>query len=169
MKKFCTVVILLVALIFPVIFGFKASNLIKRCDISKIGSSTYRCKSSDDSSEIEWESSSSLAAKQAAKAKEIADRKAAAELAAKLAADIERRASEEEAARLKSEWKITTKAVVPAPVSTVNTVNTQPGLSANQNSAFDVGLLIAFPLLIGTQGFFIFFPLIGEKLANSIP
>jgi len=39
----------------------------------------------------------------------------------------------------------------------------------NKNSAFDVGLIILFPVMIGTLLIFLLFPLIGQQLAGSLP
>ena len=38
-----------------------------------------------------------------------------------------------------------------------------------QKGAFDYGLLIAFPVMIGTLGFFFFFPYIAPQLAAQFP
>ena len=50
---------------------------------------------------------------------------------------------------------------------------TSPGastaLSANENTAFDVGLLIAAPIILGTLGLFFVFPLLIPSLQNSLP
>ena len=35
--------------------------------------------------------------------------------------------------------------------------------------SFDVGLLIAFPIIVATLGFFFLFPLIGPQLAQTLP
>ena len=35
--------------------------------------------------------------------------------------------------------------------------------------SFDVGLLIAFPIMIATLGFFFLFPLIGPQFASTLP
>jgi len=42
-------------------------------------------------------------------------------------------------------------------------------LSQAENSAFDVGLLIAAPIIIGTLGLFFVFPLLIPSLQNSLP
>ena len=39
----------------------------------------------------------------------------------------------------------------------------------NKNSAFDVGLIILFPVMIGTLLIFLLFPFIGKQLADSLP
>lgn len=39
----------------------------------------------------------------------------------------------------------------------------------NNNSAFDVGLIILFPVMIGTLLIFLLFPFIGKQLADSLP
>ena len=38
-----------------------------------------------------------------------------------------------------------------------------------EKGAFDIGLLIAFPIMIGTLGFFLFFPYIAPQLAANSP
>jgi len=42
-------------------------------------------------------------------------------------------------------------------------------LSANDNTAFDVRLLIAAPIIIGTLGLFFVFPLLILSLQSSLP
>ena len=38
-----------------------------------------------------------------------------------------------------------------------------------QKGAFDIGLLVAFPIMIGTLGFFLFFPYVAPQLAANSP
>lgn len=38
-----------------------------------------------------------------------------------------------------------------------------------EKGAFDIGLLIAFPIMIGTLGFFLFFPYVAPQLAANSP
>ena len=38
-----------------------------------------------------------------------------------------------------------------------------------EKGAFDIGLLIAFPIMIGTLGFFLFFPYLAPQLAANSP
>jgi len=42
-------------------------------------------------------------------------------------------------------------------------------LSQGENTAFDVGLLIAAPIIIGTLGLFFVFPLLIPSLQSSLP
>lgn len=42
-------------------------------------------------------------------------------------------------------------------------------LNASENTAFDYGLLIAFPVIIGTLALFFLFPILGPKFAESLP
>jgi len=60
------------------------------------------------------------------------------------------------------------------PVSQVSTpakpsqVNNNPiALSSSEATGFDFGLLIAFPIMIGTLGLFFVFPFIGESLSQG--
>lgn len=46
---------------------------------------------------------------------------------------------------------------------------TKGGLSSAGSGAFDLGLLVLFPVMIGTLLLFLFFPLIGSKLADLGP
>lgn len=61
---------------------------------------------------------------------------------------------------------------VDVPVTTNDSTNNSllKSLSTSTSSGFDLGLLIAFPLMVGSLLFFLFFPVIGESLsANSGP
>lgn len=55
-----------------------------------------------------------------------------------------------------------TTATIPAPKVDLTK------LSVGTDS-FDVGLLIAFPIIVATLGFFFLFPLIGPQLAQTLP
>lgn len=41
-------------------------------------------------------------------------------------------------------------------------------LSSSEATGFDYGLLVAFPVMIGTLGFFFLFPFIGETLSQGV-
>ena len=43
------------------------------------------------------------------------------------------------------------------------------GTGKEGTSGFDVGLLIAFPIIVGTLGFFFLFPILGPQLAANLP
>jgi hypothetical protein len=65
---------------------------------------------------------------------------------------------------------IVTPAKVDATSTTANTnsnKNAFQSLTASTNTGFDMGLLIAFPLMVGSLLFFLFFPIIGESLSSS--
>jgi hypothetical protein len=47
-------------------------------------------------------------------------------------------------------------------------VNPKTGFT-EEKGAFDIGLLIAFPIMVGTLGFFLFFPYIAPQLAANSP
>jgi outer membrane biosynthesis protein TonB len=57
--------------------------------------------------------------------------------------------------------------VAPTPTPASSTVNMQ--LSPKKNSAFDIGLLIAFPVIVGTLALFFVFPLLAPQLAKNLP
>ncbi len=40
---------------------------------------------------------------------------------------------------------------------------------AQRKSGFDVGLILAFPVIVATLAFFFFFPFIGETLSKTFP
>lgn len=61
---------------------------------------------------------------------------------------------------------IADKAVVISSSTTNDITKLTPG---NNNSAFDVGLIILFPVMIGTLLIFLLFPFIGQQLAGSLP
>jgi hypothetical protein len=43
------------------------------------------------------------------------------------------------------------------------------GTGKEGTSGFDIGLLIAFPVIVGTLGFFFLFPILGPQLAANLP
>jgi hypothetical protein len=63
-------------------------------------------------------------------------------------------------------------APAPAPVSTavapVSAENAKSSISTG-TSGFDIGLLLAFPIIIGTLGFFFLFPILGPQIATQLP
>mmetsp|Transcript_4740 Transcript_4740/g.6510 ORF Transcript_4740/g.6510 Transcript_4740/m.6510 type:complete len:190 (+) Transcript_4740:38-607(+) len=46
---------------------------------------------------------------------------------------------------------------------------TPPPAQLPKKSFFDIGLIILFPIMIGTLLLFLFFPIIGQQLAGSLP
>lgn len=63
------------------------------------------------------------------------------------------------------------KAVVAEVVNKVNDSSKPllPTTLSTAGSGFDIGLLIAFPVMIATLGFFFLFPLFHDTLGNSLP
>lgn len=49
------------------------------------------------------------------------------------------------------------------------TSSNQGYLTANQNTAFDAGLLVMFPIIILTLGIFLVFPLLAPQFASTLP
>lgn len=148
-----------------------SSRLGNRCSTISIKSVTDPAWFiDDDSSEIQSGSSSD-------KLRAIQKKREEAEAAAKKAEETARLAAEAEAVALKSA-KFVSKSVdkkVPVPVATetaavvTTTVSAGTGMSKSESGAFDVGLLIAFPIIIGTLGLFFVFPLIRDQIATSLP
>lgn len=130
-----------------------------------------------DTSETECSSSGDIArAAAAAVAKAEADR-LQAEAAAKSRSEDEQKSIALAAeAALKAE--AAKQVVVPAPVAaaiipavsaTVSAPKTDLTKLSVGTDSFDVGLLIAFPIIVATLGFFFLFPLIGPQLAQTLP
>ena len=134
-----------------------------------------------DTSETECSSSGDIKrAAAAAAAKEVAAKEAAeAEAKAKAFIEAARVLREENEKKAADETKRLAavaeaeKKIVPS--TEVVQSATIPGpkvdltkLSVGTDS-FDVGLLIAFPIIVATLGFFFLFPLIGPQLASTLP
>lgn len=128
-----------------------------------------------DTSETECSSSGDIA--RAAAAAEAA--RLQAEAALKSASEQEKKnllaleASKAEAAS-KAAAAATAAAAASNAVATVSTATTPaPKVDLTKLSvgtdSFDVGLLIAFPIIVATLGFFFLFPLIGPQLAQTLP
>ena len=125
-----------------------------------------------DSAEIEVDSSAGIERKkeQARLAEEAKKREE--EEAKQRALELE---AKKQAEALKQE--IVAKPVVQAsPVSVIQPVQVvkpkvvekpSTALSSEKTTAFDVGLLIAFPIMIGTLGFFFLFPIFGEQWSQG--
>ena len=60
-------------------------------------------------------------------------------------------------------------AIIPAASATVSAPKTDLTKLSVGTDSFDVGLLIAFPIIVATLGFFFLFPLIGPQLAQTLP
>ena len=132
----------------------------------------------EDTSEIECESSAELARKIVAEKARIE-----AEIALKKKLEEEERlrlAMEEEKKKKELEVAVvvsvteSTAAVVPVTESTAVVVvessnSDKAPTPPKKTSAFDVGLLILFPVMIGSLLLFLFFPVIGQQLAASLP
>jgi hypothetical protein len=151
----------------------------------------------EDTSELDCESSTGLARKREEEARKKKEEEAKAEAlrienerlaAERLAAAAALKAAADAAAALEKESvvantvnkviessSIADKAVIVS--SDANSI-TGSGSSSNDitkltpgnnNSAFDVGLIILFPVMIGTLLIFLLFPFIGKQLADSLP
>ena len=128
----------------------------------------------EDTSEIECESSAELARKIVAEKARIE-----AEIALKKKLEEEERlrlAMEEETKKKELELAVvvpvteSTVAVAPTGVVVVESSNSDKAPTPpKKTSAFDVGLLILFPVMIGSLLLFLFFPVIGQQLAASLP
>jgi hypothetical protein len=128
----------------------------------------------EDTSEIECESSAELARKIVAEKARIE-----AEIALKKKLEEEERlrlAMEEEKKKKELELAVvvpvteSTAAVAPTGVVVVESSNSDKAPTPpKKTSAFDVGLLILFPVMIGSLLLFLFFPVIGQQLAASLP
>jgi len=123
-----------------------------------------------DSSEIETGSSTSLAEKKRAEQlarerEEEAARAAVLKAAQKLNENLQSTAPKTASTQVASSTLPTT----PAASSSVNVAS---GMSTAQGLAgqtFDFGLLIAFPVIIGTLALFFIFPLIKDQIGSSLP
>ena len=129
----------------------------------------------EDTSEIECESSAELVRKIAAEKARIE-----AEIALKKKLEEEERlrllALEEEKKKKESEVALvvqvadTTTTSSSSSSAVVESSNRDKAAApAKKTSAFDVGLIILFPVMIGTLLLFLFFPVIGQQLAGSLP
>lgn len=63
----------------------------------------------------------------------------------------------------------TSNAVVTATTATIPAPKVDLTKLSVGTDSFDVGLLIAFPIIVATLGFFFLFPLIGPQLAQTLP
>ena len=127
-----------------------------------------------DSSEIEAKSSADLRREreeQERLAREEAERKAREE-AERIAMEA---AAKESQNKLFARGDQKEKAVVttsPTDRKEVTSSGSTPasyGLSSGNNSAFDIGLLIAFPVIVGTLALFFIFPFLGPQFADTLP
>jgi hypothetical protein len=128
------------------------------------------CQSSTDIKRAE-DLARKLAQEEARRAFEL-KRKVDEELHQKLL--LELRAKQDEAQRQPKTEKVSAAPqvnnevarITPAPVS--EPIGASTKISAG-TSGFDIGLLIAFPIIVGTLGFFFLFPILGPQLADKLP
>lgn len=127
----------------------------------------------DDSSEVICESSAEVARKaelariEAQRAAEEKARREAEAAAAAAAAEKAKRDAKAASTTAKTEPAVSpSKAVV---ASNTNASKSNVALTDGETSAFDVGLFIAFPVILATLGLFFIFPLIKDQLAVNLP
>jgi hypothetical protein len=156
--------------------SFSMANRVIQLQLQSDPSDTPQWKiEGGDTSETECSSSGDIA--RAAAAAEAA--RLQAEAALKSASEQEKKnllaleASKAEAAS-KAAAAATAAAAASNAVATVSTATTPaPKVDLTKLSvgtdSFDVGLLIAFPIIVATLGFFFLFPLIGPQLAQTLP
>jgi hypothetical protein len=153
--------------------SFSMANRVVQLQLQSDPSDTPQWKiEGGDTSETECSSSG-----------DIARAAAAAETARLLADAALKSASEQEKKNMlaleASKAEAASKAAAAAAaasnaVATVTTATTPaPKVDLTKLSvgtdSFDVGLLIAFPIIVATLGFFFLFPLIGPQLAQTLP
>jgi hypothetical protein len=142
---------------------------VKLASISNEPPSTWEID--EDTAEILCESSADLARKAAAAAEK-------ARIEAELA--LKKKLEEEEAERvrlatLQREEELRSLRVAESKTSELVAVSDSsspsplPPAVPPKKGAFDVGLIILFPIMIGTLLLFLFFPLIGQQVASSLP
>ena len=142
----------------------------------------------EDSSEIEAKSSADIA-REKAEAARLEMLRLEAERLEKERIEAEKKRVEEEKKRLEEEQKkgmfarpdvmATTSPVSPTassdsskglvPSGSPEAAKGVSGLSQGNFGAFDVGLLIAFPVIVGTLMLFFIFPFLGPQFAESLP
>jgi hypothetical protein len=158
--------------------SFSMANRVIQLQLQSDPSDTPQWKiEGGDTSETECSSSGDIA--RAAAAAETA--RLQAEAALKSASEQEKKNMLAlEAAKAEAASKAAAAAAAAAAVPTSNAVATVTSattpapkvdltkLSVGTDS-FDVGLLIAFPIIVATLGFFFLFPLIGPQLAQTLP
>lgn len=129
--------------------------------------------------------SDAMSAARIAAEKEVAERKAKeeAEEAARISAEevtVEQKANAAQTAKESTQstvpleppvtaaTEVSSKQVSITPTPTTpTTVST--AMSNKESKAFDVGLLIAFPIMIGTLALFFVFPLMKDQIAANLP
>jgi hypothetical protein len=123
-----------------------------------------------DPAEIAVGSSASLSKKKAKEEADFQSNLARAIAAAEASLESERKAARDLSSSRKSSSSVasiaSTKKIVEKSINVVS--EPKSGLT-EQQGAFDYGLLIAFPIMIGTLGFFLFFPYIAPQLAGQVP
>lgn len=187
------VVVLLLVTIVSYVSSFRPSSLVRlqRASRPVVNSPIFSSKTSDvlppvgeeqweiddDSSEVICESSAEVARKaelarlEAQRAAEEKARREAEAAAAAAAAAAEKAKRDAKAASTTKSVKIEPaesplKAVV---ASNTNASKSNAALTDGETSAFDVGLFIAFPVILATLGLFFIFPLIKDQLAVNLP
>lgn len=119
-----------------------------------------------DSAELEVESSLDKKRKRELIENAIAEAQAKVEADAKTAQQAEALRNELESQRTRNPVRLE-ETVGPVTLSPALAKISQMSHTSNESSGFDIGLLIAFPLMIGTLGFFLFFPYVGEILSGA--
>ena len=130
-----------------------------------------------DTSETECSSSGDIARAAAAVVAKAEATRLQAEAAAKSRSEEEQKsialaaeaAQKAEAAKQVAVSVPVAAAIIPAASATVSAPKTDLTKLSVGTDSFDVGLLIAFPIIVATLGFFFLFPLIGPQLAQTLP
>lgn len=165
------------------ILSFSSKNIQDFSKISRLQSQSDPTETpkwiidGGDTSETECSSSGDIARAAAAKEAAAAEAKLQAEALQKAKIEEEKRLSmlAAEASKVVKAVEVAAVAATPAPKAVAVSSATIPApktdltkLSVGTDS-FDVGLLIAFPIIVATLGFFFLFPLIGPQLAQTLP
>ena len=130
-----------------------------------------------DTSETECSSSGDIARAAAAVVAKAEATRLQAEAAAKSRSEEEQKsialaaeaAQKAEAAKQVAVSVPVAAAIIPTASATVSAPKTDLTKLSVGTDSFDVGLLIAFPIIVATLGFFFLFPLIGPQLAQTLP
>ena len=170
------IVVVIVLMILNVVVSYKFSSS-SRIIIKKSIKLNAIPNTEDDSSELDFESSSSIKEKkQKLRQMEIeqennikALQKASRDLLVKIEKENSSKPSQN-AITIPTPAPISTPISKPVVISSPSSSSSSSeGMSSSESKAFDAGLLIAFPVIVATLGFFFFFPFLRENLASSLP
>ena len=177
MNLIIVIVLLLILILNASSLKIYSNRIIIRKSYSKIN---VIPETIDDSSELDFESSSSIKEKRETykliQIEQENNIKALQKASREFLLKLETANQNSKPTPISAILEPTKQVIITTPTVSTTAVSIPPvskstaeGMSSSESKAFDAGLLVAFPFIVATLGLFLFFPFLRDNLTSLLP